>query len=56
MVISVGKVGAVHHCPRAFICPYNPSVNMSDHNVKWRLAEFVRKILTTSVGHSYIAG
>ena len=47
MVISVSEVGALHLCPGPFISPYNPSVNM--------LAEFVSKILTKSVGLSYIA-
>ena len=30
-------------------------VNMSYHNVKWRLTEFVSKILTTFVALPYIA-
>ena len=42
-MISISEVGPVHQCLRAFISPYNPSVNMSDHNVKWRLAECFSK-------------
>ena len=58
MVISVGKVCAVHQRSCALVLAYHPMVEVLDHGVVWWLTKFFGKIVaaTKAFFHTFRQG
>ena len=54
MVISVGKICAVHQRSCALVPAYHPTVEVLDYDVVWWLTKFFGKIVTATIAFFHI--